>query len=291
MKNEQFVRHFISVESLCDKDVMRQVMNFMDDESADAILAENGGEWSENYSYLAWKRGARKSLDKSFHKNETVDELLALYLNPKSKKVVYARDCLWRRFSFLSFEEQCKIIDTFMKRGYVHDLVNCCKRMVDDEYWRDEYREIVEQFYLRTLEVNTRNSYPVAKIVARHSSQEFIKACIEMLDDEEMCDLEDVLQVLLIGCEEHPDMVLKNVKLTPDRYAYVMVKKGQRISEEEARMALESTLSDQHVSKEDIKIMCWVVAQMGYLDLLLDFGTEVERFMVKRKNFTPSDIF
>lgn len=280
MKNEDFVRHFIAAEKECDEVVLRQVMNFMDDVSADAILEENSDPWSRNYSYLEWKRNNKKPLDRSFHKNETIKRLLTWYLDPKSKKVDYARKTLCERFPYLSYEEQCKIIDTFMHRGYVHDTVYCCRYLVEDEYWKEEYREMVERFFLNTLTGNTRNSYAAAKVVAHHSSQEFIRECIEMLDDEDMdenSDLYDVLQVLVIACEGHPYKILKHAKLTPDRYAYVMVKKGLRISEEEACEALEKVLSENYVSKSEVRIMSWVVAQMGYLDMLLDFGVRMKK--------------
>jgi len=80
-----------------------------------------------------------------FYKNESVQQLLEWYNDAKSRKVVHARKQLCRRFEFLSYEEQCSIIEAFMNRGNVSDIVLSCKYLANDAFWKEEYLPLVEK--------------------------------------------------------------------------------------------------------------------------------------------------
>jgi len=281
MTDKEFVKHFIEVEKDCDKGVLHQVINCMDEKMAERIIDEyekNEKEpTSEAYSFLTWRRYVRKPVEmENFHKNERVDELLERYATVIGKEMEPVRDALRTRFDYMSFAEQKKVVRAFLTRGYVNDMVYCCKVM-NDAHWKKEYLDILEPFFVRMITHNTKKAYVVAKVIVRHSSQEFIRESIGRLDYEGVRgDLMMTLQVLLMACKEDPKKVLKQAKLEPDDYVYVMAKRGKKVSEEEARMALDVTM-DGPLTADRVRVMSWAVAQMGYLEVLLDFAERLKR--------------
>lgn len=276
MDKDLFVDKFIQVQDACDINVLHRIINNLDDEVLDTLLRSEKIS-DEVYSYLYW----RKNLDKKeeiFHKNESVEQLLEWYCNPKSKKVGYAREQINRRFLNLSFEEQCLIIEAFMQSGKVSDISTCCKYLVNDEYWKEEYIPIIESFYCHCVNEYSRVAYSVAKVIVKHSSKIFVENALKELDSCEVEDsyLRNVLILLLISCEGHPHKLLRNNVLSSDEYLYVLSRKGLVATEEEVLKALNEIAADDNVPTYKIRSVVRSVAGMGYYDMLFDFGVRIK---------------
>jgi len=274
MENDSFFDQFIANESDCNEDVLRYIINAMDDETVQALSRRY--EISSNMSLELYRRLHRQQYTpKPFHKNESVDQLLAWYNDQQSKKVDYARKQLEKRFNYFSFDEQNLIIETLLRRCNITDTAYCCTLMKNEAFWQDKYLPLIESYYAKVLNGNHNNAYCAARLMAMHSSKECIRSCIKDLDKP---DIDEVLrlslQIFLASQEEEPSKLLKNVVLRPEEYVYVMAKKGLKATREEAALALDAIQAPGLYYDHRRKAIIWSVAQMGYFDLLLEFGVK-----------------
>lgn len=282
MDTDQFVEKFNSLRKDCDEKVLHHVINSLDAKTIDALIDSCDDVMDDTYSYLRWRRNHMTLPVADFHKNESVGQLLEWYNNPKSKKVVHARKQLSKRFENLSYDEQCTIIDSFMQRGNISDMVFCCKYLNNDAFWKEEYLPLLEQSLDHLITENVRSAYLVIRIAVVRSSQQYIEKLIRELDKHCLTDSfysmtqHDLLIPLLIACDKLPDEVMKNNALTADEYVYVMARKGLKVPEAMASMALNEITADEIISKPKMDIVVRSIAKMGYYDLLFDYGVKLK---------------
>jgi len=267
----------------CDEKVLHHIINSLDEKTIDALF-DSCDDWMSNiYSYLRWRKSHMNPPVVDFYKNESVQQLLEWYNDAKSRKVVHARKQLCRRFEFLSYEEQCSIIEAFMNRGNVSDIVLSCKYLANDAFWKEEYLPLVEKCLDHLIADNVRSAYPVIKVVVVRSSQQSIEGLIRKLDqynlEESFYSMTqyDLLIPLLIACNKMPDEVLRNNALTTDDYVYVMSKKGLKVPEAIASMALNEFSNDESISSGKVNVVVRAIAKMGYYDLLFEYGLKLKK--------------
>lgn len=281
MEDSSFVEKYLTIKDNCDERVLHNIINSLDEKTIDALLDSCDDCLSDMYSYLRWRKSHMTLPVTDFHKNESVQQLLEWYLNQKSKKVCYARKQLCKRFDFVSYDEQCEIIEAFMNRGTISDIVLSCKYLVNDAFWKDEYLPLVEKCLEHLIVENVRSAYPMIKVIVVRSSQRYIESLIHKLDkynlEESFYSMTpyDLLMPLLITCDKLPDEILNNNTLTAADYVYVMAKKGLKVPETMASMALNEISNDESVSSGKINIVVRSIAKMGYYDLLFDYGVKL----------------
>jgi len=281
--DETFVDKFYRMQDSCDAGVLHHIINSLDLETIEALMDSCEDCLSDTYSYLRWRKCHMNPRVAEFHHNESVEQLLEWYNNPKSKKVVYSRKQLCRRFEHLSYDEQCSIIDAFIKRDLISDALFCCKYLTIDDFWREEYLPLVETIFEYLIKENIRSAYTVSKVIVARSTQEYIGRIIRKLDRHEIQDsvydfsLRDVLVNLLVSYSKLPCEVLKNNTLTPDEYVYVMARKGLSVPEVLASMALDEITSEEYFPEAKRHAVVRSIAKMGYYDVLFGYGVKLKQ--------------
>jgi len=271
--NKDLIHYFLKFHEKCDKFILHQIINHMDEETIIYLLQHGNFIASETGDYLRWRLKHIKPID-DFHVNEPVEQLMEWYKNPKSKKVVYARKQLIKRFEYLSYTEQCGVIEAFMLSGHVAELLMCCQYLTNNHYWKDEYLPTIETFFNHCITKRSHNTLIAAKVVVLYSSKEFISNALSELDSCNLDEssLRDVMILLLISCEGNPRDVLKSNTLRTYEYLYVMQNKGLSVSWQEAANALNELPPDLDSSNYEYRTTVRALAQMGYYDFLFDYG-------------------
>ena len=210
-------------------------------------------------------------------KNEPVEQLLEWYVGTDDEKKDYARKSLNDRFFCLSFDQQCDIIRFYMASGIDKDMLTACWHLTCDEYWIDAYLPVVEDLCIRSIDNGEFDTYRAVDVVIKRSSQEFIRKAITEIDRQNMYSkFRSNMFNLLVVCDKQPKEVLENIKLDPYTYADIMLKKGLKISENEAAEVLDLVLSRSYIIRNDINYVAWLMAKFGYEHLLPDFAKRVK---------------
>lgn len=239
-------------------------------------VKEYDEKYVENIVYMMDKAYVGNHGNNLFHKNETVEQLLELYYDSDEKKVKQARMYLKDRFYCMSYDEQSKVIRTFLENGEDEEFDSVCEFMELEEHWDESYLPLIESRFIKYIERHTFQPYKVARMVIRHSSQEFILKAITLIDQQKECDnMREELLALLIACDKLPKEVLKNIVLEPVEYASVMCQKGQRLSEKEMAEVMNSVANASELIREDINIVIWLAVRWRYVKLVVDFAKNV----------------
>lgn len=300
MDKQSFIEKFIQNESLCDMQIKWQIIKSLDSSLADSLrifMREIADDNSDSFTLFYLDRVCDSSYNQDFqsseqrfHKNESVEELLQWFNDSFKGKVTYARKWLCKRFEHLSFNEQCEVIKAFMARGTLNDIAFCCKYFVNEVFWNKDYLPQIEGTFIECINRNNGRKYVVAKIIANHSSVDYITKCIALIDNDTL-DMytRDTLHILLIAHPFQPSELLSKTELCPGEYAYILAKKNLSFSRHEAAIALYSTLvqttnciapertisPDRKSYGTKLSIVTWAIGKMGYIDILLDFGVKL----------------
>lgn len=165
------------------------------------------------------------------------------------------------------------------------------KYFVNEVFWNGDYLPQIGDAFIECINRNNNSrTYVVAKIIANHSSVNYITKCIALLDNDTL-DMytRDALHILLIAHPLQPSELLSKAELCPGEYAYILARKNLSFSRHEAAIALYSTLvqetnnnTPEHAISPDRKsygtklsIVTWAIGMMGYIDILLDFGVKL----------------
>jgi len=268
--NKDLIHYFLKFHDKCDKFILHQIINHMDEETINYLLQHGNIRGSETGDYLRWRRNHLKPID-TFHVNEPVAQLMEWYSDKKSQKVVYARKQLIKRFEYLSYSEQCSIIDAFMQSGRVAEMLACCQYLTNNHYWKEEYLSAIEDYFNDCIAKRSHNALPVAKVIILHSSKQFISNALNELDNFNLDEspLRDVMILLLTVCDGDPHDNLKNNILRTHEYLYVMQKKELTVTWQEAAKAIDDLPPDADSSNYEYRTIVRALAQMGYYDFLL----------------------
>lgn len=156
-------------------------------------------------------------------KNDTLASLLKLFLDKKSKKVRYARQCLKDRFDKQSYRDQNRILRAFLS-GPAMDC-DWAGRILRDN-WRKEMKGHVGEAWVRT------RRQMLAYVILRHFPNGYIM--------QEQGSLAAVAgyQFVCARIGNEPGFVLDKSRLTVPNLFYVMAKLGRTIDNEEMEKKL-----------------------------------------------------
>lgn len=158
-------------------------------------------------------------------KNETLAFLLKLYLDKKSKKVRYARQCLKDRFDKQSYRDQNRILRAFLEGAAIDcDWVG---RLLRDD-WRKELKSQVGEAWLRTRRPM------LAYVILKHFPNSYI------LSEQESLSEVSGYQFVCARIGNEPGFVLDELRLTIPNLLYVMAKLGRVVDSE----AMEKRIYD-----------------------------------------------
>lgn len=179
-------------------------------------------------------------------KNETLETLLARFLDKKSRRVVESRKEIKRRFEYQSYGDQKKIIKAFLSSPNEDDREwAACQA---DKLWDDSFIEPLRYaFGLR------RSSYYVIITAIRHMPIDFVK---EIANE----DIYPGQIELYIRLGNEPDFSIEKYKLNIFDYLYVMARLGREISENEEE--IEKSLF--------LYLYKWLLREMIVTDFLLE---------------------
>ena len=248
------------------KDVLAGIARDLTRESGHAASLVNKIEWL-----------SREHPKKAASHNEPIVTLLKLYLDKRSKRVVYARHQLKDRFSKQSYRDQNRILRAFLK-GAASDREWACRILRDN--WRKELTREIEEAW-------TESRKPMlAYVILRHLSNAFI-----LREQERLAQAASYPHVCArVGNE--PSFAMDESRLDVLDYLYVMAKLGRSVDSEEAERRLYSFLLDydgyydwflytppSFSSIEGWDRMVWAMGVLGMQDALvrlLDFENRVK---------------
>lgn len=113
-------------------------------------------------------RKAREAKQPEYKKNETIETLLARYIDKKSRRVVESRTEIIKRFDYLSFTEQKRIVKAFLNSNSVSDMEWAAREA--DERWDRSYCDLLKSAFEKT------NSDTLALTIIHHMPVEYLKS-------------------------------------------------------------------------------------------------------------------
>jgi hypothetical protein len=156
-------------------------------------------------------------------KNASLSSLLKLYINKKSKRVQYARQCIKDRFDKQSYRDQNRILRAFLS-GPAMDC-DWAGRILRDS-WRKEMKGHVGEAWVRT------RRQILAYVILRHFPNSFI-----LLEQESLSDVAGY-QFVCARLGNEPSFFLDESRLTTPNLFYVMAKLGRTVDSEEMEKKL-----------------------------------------------------
>lgn len=156
-------------------------------------------------------------------KNASISSLLNLYLDKKSKRVRYARQCIKERFDKQSYRDQNRILRAFLS-GPAMDC-DCAGRILRDN-WRKEMKGHVGEAWVRT------RSQILAYVILRHFPNNYV-----LLEQESLSDVAGY-QFVCARIGNEPGFFLDESRLTIPNLFYVMAKLRRTIDSEEMEKKL-----------------------------------------------------
>lgn len=166
-------------------------------------------------------------------KNESIRSLLTSFANPHGRKGVHARSELKKRFPYLDYSDQRKIIDAFVKKGRQIDMIWVAKYLLHDIYWKDDYLNAVikawehelDNWWLTKLMVLRAPSDYLRDFVSRYS------AC--KADFGNVKKFRYDLFATRLGLEDTSFVIDKSL-FSPMQYVFCCAKLNRKITHEEA---------------------------------------------------------
>ena len=188
------------------KDALQEELDVLfRDENTSRKLFEKIEWFSGNHSARQKKNPAR---------NELISTLVALYLNKKSKKVVYARKQLRERYDKQSYQDQSKILRAFLA-GVKNDREWAGRRLRDD--WRKEMTAAVKEAWSKNADKI------LSYVILRHFPDSFILAEQERLGEVAG------YQFVCARVGNDPSFILDETRLRFPDYLYVMARLGRKV--------------------------------------------------------------
>lgn len=200
-------------------------------------------------------------------KNESISILLKLYLDKKSKRVVYARERLRDRFDKQSYREQNRILRAFLA-GSVSDCD--WAGIVLRDHWRKEMASLVDEVWKRTR--NRTLSY----VILRHFANNYI-----LREQESLIEVAGYVHVCArVGNE--PTFEMDESRLSTPDYLYVMARLGREVDMDEMEKRIYGFLlsyaGNYHErgwrypsfhSIQGWERMIWAMGELGMQDALV----------------------
>lgn len=156
-------------------------------------------------------------------KNEPLTTLLKLYLNKRSKKVRYARQCIKDRFDKQSYRDQNRILRAFLS-GPAMDC-DWAGRILRDN-WRKEMKGYVGEAWERT------RRQILAYVILRHFPNSYI-----LLEQESLSDVAGY-QFVCARIGNEPSFFFDESRLTIPDLFYVTAKLERTVDNEEMEKKL-----------------------------------------------------
>lgn len=223
--------------------------------------------------------------------NEPLTTLLKLYLDKRSKRVVYARLRLKDRFHKQSYRDQNRILRAFLN-GTATDRDWACRILRDN--WRKELARDVKEAW-------TKSRKPMlAYVILRHFPNAFI------LEEQERLAQAASYPHVCARVGNEPSFKMDESRLDVVDYLYVMAKLGRSVDAEDAERRLYSFLlgydgyfdrffytSPSFSSIEGWDRMVWAMGVLGMQDALvrlLDFENRVKETARAADRASVSDV-
>lgn len=209
-------------------------------------------------------------------KNESLTTLLKLYLNKRSKKVRYARQCIKDRFDKQSYRDQNRILRAFLSGP----AIDCdwAGRILRDN-WRKEMKDYVGDAWVRT------RRQILAYVILRYFPNSYIL--------QEQDSLSDVVEYHYVCARigNEPGFFIDESRLTIPNLFYVMAKLGRTIDSEDMEKKLYDFLLNYDGYYDQVFLrpsfscipgwdrMVWAMGVLGMQDSLirlLEFENKVK---------------
>lgn len=174
----------------------------------------------QNHKYMPYKQIPR---------NRPIAMLVSWYLDKKSGKVTDARKEIQKRFDYLDWDIQKRIVLAFLQSGLTDRQWAYGKAF---RQWDDDYQEVIRNLWERYHE------YMCAWSVIAHFPIEYVKANAQTL--EEVNGYYHLCQRLA----EDSSYTIDRSKLNGKEYLLVMLNAHREISEEEARDVFFQSVHD-----------------------------------------------
>ena len=216
-------------------------------------------------------------------KNAPLSSLLNLYLDKKSKRVQYARQCIKERFDKQSYRDQNRILRAFLS-GPATDC-DWAGRILRDN-WRKELKDHVGEAWVRT------RRQILAYVILRHFPNSYI------LQEQEPLSAVVGYQFVCARIGDEPEFTMDYSRLSIPNLIYVMAKLGRKVHSE----IMEKKIYDFLLNYEgyyDLYLlepsfscisgwdrMVWAMGVLGMQDALirlLDFENKVKDAMLKER--------
>ena len=167
--------------------------------------------------------------NKKQKRNSPIATLIKNYVNKNSGKVSASREEIQRRFNWLDWKDQKKILTAFLDSGR-SDREWAYGKVLD--YWDESFMPKVKALW------ETYHEYKCSWSVIRYFPLEYIKEHISEFADER-----DYYFICLRLAKDN-DYVIDRTKLTDRDYLAVLWHTGRTISDDEARDTLFSIIHD-----------------------------------------------
>ncbi len=204
-----------------------------------SILIQDIPEELLSQDLLDWRNYVKTNLrepkitEEVISKNESIRSLLTSYANPHGRKGVHARCELKKRFPYLDYSDQRKIIDAFVKKGRQIDVKWVAQYLQHDIYWKDDYLNTVIQTWEQDL-----SNWLLTKLVVMRAPSDYLRDFINRYSAGKF-DLYngkkfryDLFATRL--CSEDVSFVLDKSLLSPMQYVFCCAKSNRKITHEEA---------------------------------------------------------
>ncbi|MCQ2960269.1 MAG: hypothetical protein MJ198_08800 [Bacteroidales bacterium] len=170
--------------------------------------------------------------------NESVRKLLSSFSNLDGRKSIHARSELKKRFPFLDYAEQVKIIDAFVKKGKDIDVRWVASYLIHDVYWKDDYLDTVVKVWKQEYD-----NWYLTKLVALRASSSCLRDFLRIYSSQRV-ENKRFRYDLLAGrlAAEDSSFVIDKSQLSPMQYVFCCAKAKRSISHEEAAAGFYSCI-------------------------------------------------
>ena len=222
--------------------------------------------------------------------NEPLTTLLKLYLDKRSKRVVYARLHLKDRFHKQSYRDQNRILRAFLN-GSNTDCEWACRILRDN--WRKELARDIKEAWKKSRKPM------LAYVILRHFPNAFI------LEEQERLAQAATYPHVCARVGNEPSFKMDESRLGVVDYLYVMAKLGRSVDSGDAERRLYSFLLDydgyydgclypkpSFSSINGWDRMVWAMGVLGMQDALvrlLDFENRVKEEVQSREGNDKTD--
>lgn len=173
----------------------------------------------------------------SHQRNTPIVTLLKNYTNKKSGKVTESRDEIQKRFDYLDWKDQKKIIRAFLESGKSDRQWGYAKAL---DYWDKAFEPIIkelwEQFHERKC----------SWVITRHFPIEYLQQHIEQFS------VGRDYHFICLRLAKDKDFVIQKEKLSPTDYLSVLHHTGRSIQEDEANDILQKIVHNMCVKEFSI---------------------------------------